>query len=158
MTESSVAFSACRCWSSYNTTAGALPAPAWLNTEALLSGFGKRRRRAQKHYEAFVADGVGVDLWAGLRGQIYLGGEEFVETVQGQTEVRGDPLSIPQQQRRAPAPSLDTIGANSPDRDSAIFAAHETGAYSYRLIAEHFGLHPETIGRIVRRKMLQGEA
>jgi len=144
-------------WSSYNATAGALSGPAWLNTETLLSGFGQHRRRAQKHYQAFVADGFGVDLWAGLRGQIYLGGEEFVESVQGQTEVRGDPLSVPQQQRRAPAPSLDTIGANSPDRDSAIVAAHETGAYSYRLIAEHFGLHPGTIGRIVRRKMLQGE-
>ena len=40
---------------------------------------------------------------------------------------------------------------------NSIFAAHETGAYSYRLIAEHFGLHPVTIGRIVRRKMLQSE-
>lgn len=144
-------------WSSYRATVGAETRPSWLSTETLFAAFGQRRAQAQKHYEAFVADGIGVDLWSGLRGQIYLGAEEFVEAVQGQSEIRGDEQSVPQQQRRAPPLSLDAIVESNPDRDSAIVAAHDTGAYSYRMIGEHFGLHPGTIGRIVRRKMLQGE-
>ncbi|AGA31755.1 putative transposase [Thioalkalivibrio nitratireducens DSM 14787] len=144
-------------WSSYNATIGAAPRPAWLTTDALLSAFGRQRKRAQAHYQAFVADGIGTNPWDGLRSQIYLGDEAFVESMQGRAEVRGDPLGIPQQQRRAPAPSLESIAANSPDRDTAIAAAHDTGAYSYRQIGEHFGLHPATVGRIVRRRMLSDE-
>jgi REP-associated tyrosine transposase len=32
-------------------------------------------------------------------------------------------------------------------------AAYATGAYSYREIAQHFGLHPATVGRIVGAKL-----
>lgn len=141
-------------WSSYNATIGSAPKPAWLTTDTLLSAFGKQRRRAQKHYEAFVAAGIGVNLWGSLRSQIYLGDEAFVEIMQGRAELRGDPASIPQQQLRSPVPSLMAIAANGPDRDAAIFAAHDTGCYSYRQIGEHFGLHPASIGRIIRRKLL----
>ena len=35
-------------------------------------------------------------------------------------------------------------------RNNAIVAAHATGAYSYQQIAEFFGLHFTTIGKIVR--------
>jgi len=57
----------------------------------------------------------------------------------------------------APAPALATIAGQHEDRDSAIAAAYATGAYSYREIAEHFRLHLATVGRIVRRRMLQSE-
>ena len=117
-------------WSSYEATIGAAPRPTWLTTDALLAAFGRQRKRAQAPYQAFVGDGIGVNLWDGLRSQIYLGDEAFVETMQGRAEVRGEPPSIPQQQRRAPAPSLESIAASSPDRDTAIVAAHDTGAYS----------------------------
>jgi len=36
------------------------------------------------------------------------------------------------------------------DRDAAIKAAYATGAYAYQQIAEHFGIHFTTVGRIVR--------
>ena len=44
------------------------------------------------------------------------------------------------------------IKAPSPwrDRNRAIAKAHATGAYSYQQIAEHFGVHFTTVGRIVR--------
>ncbi len=42
--------------------------------------------------------------------------------------------------------------------NDAIVAAYAIGAYSYhREIAEHFDLHLETIGRIVRGQMQQCE-
>ncbi|MEA3275746.1 MAG: helix-turn-helix domain-containing protein [Pseudomonadota bacterium] len=36
-------------------------------------------------------------------------------------------------------------------------AAYATGAYSYREIAAHFGVHLATVGRIVRGAMQQCE-
>jgi len=57
--------------------------------------------------------------------------------------------------RRAPA--FAAIAAKYRKRDEAIVAAYTSRAYSYREIAEHFGLHLATIGRIVRAGMLQGE-
>jgi transposase len=39
------------------------------------------------------------------------------------------------------------------DREDAIVTAYASGAYSYREIAQHFGLHLATIGRIVRARM-----
>jgi DNA-directed RNA polymerase specialized sigma24 family protein len=57
----------------------------------------------------------------------------------------------------SPPPSLLAIAANQPDRNAAIVAASTTAAYSYREIAEHFGVHLATVGRIVRAAMLQGE-
>ncbi|MBY0578538.1 MAG: helix-turn-helix domain-containing protein [Burkholderiales bacterium] len=38
-----------------------------------------------------------------------------------------------------------------PDRNAAIVAAHATGGYSYQGIADHFGIHFTTVGRIVRK-------
>ncbi|MEN8130092.1 MAG: helix-turn-helix domain-containing protein [Pseudomonadota bacterium] len=60
-------------------------------------------------------------------------------------------------QRRSPAPSLADIAVSHGERNAAIVAAYATGAYSYREIAEHFGIHLATVGRIVRRAMLQSE-
>ena len=52
---------------------------AWLQTDWLLGQFSVRRRRAVAKYVDFVRDGVGLpSLWDGLRNQIYLGGEKFV--------------------------------------------------------------------------------
>ena len=62
-----------------------------------------------------------------------------------------DEFSVPKLQRRAPAASLAAIEASHADRNEAMIAAHASGAYSYREIAAHFGMHPASVGRIVRR-------
>ena len=66
-------------------------------------------------------------------------------------------MTVPQAQRRPPAPTLADIVAGHPDRNTAIVVAHATVAYSYREIAEHFGVHLATVGRIVRSVMQQSE-
>ncbi len=38
-----------------------------------------------------------------------------------------------------------------------IYAAYATGAYSYREIAEYYGLYLATVGRVIRGRMLQCE-
>ena len=47
------------------------------------------------------------------------------------------------------APFLQAIAEAHQSRDDDIVAAYATGAYSYPQIAEYFGLHFTTIGRIV---------
>ena len=92
--------------------------------------------------------------WGELQQQIYLGDEKFVKRVQRKVGIQGDELSIPRAQRRVPAPTLAKIAAKYPERNDAIYAAYATGAYSYREIAEYYGLHLATVGRVIRERML----
>jgi len=145
-------------WSSYGAMVGEATVPKWLATDGLLALFGARRGVARKRYQKFVAEGTGKgSIWSDVRQQIFLGDETFVERMQRQARVQGDELSIPKAQRRAPAPSLEVIAGKHNDRDAAIAAAYATGAYSYREIAEYFGIHLATVGRIIRKGVLPCE-
>ncbi len=140
-------------WSSYRSMTGQAPVPKWLAVDGILSQFGANREEARQNYQHFVSDGVGQVIWEGLRQQVYLGGEAFVERMQAKAKIVGDALSVPQAQRRPPAPSLADIAARHRGQNTAIVAAYASGAYSYREIAEHFNVHLATVGRIVRRAM-----
>jgi len=147
-------------WSSYRAMIGETPAPKWLAVDAMLSVFGTRREDAHRNYQRFVLESLGGDrgsIWEGLRQQIYLGDEGFVERMQRRAQARGDTLTIPQAQRRPPAPSLEEIAARNRERNVAMVAAYATGAYSYREIAAYFGVHLATVGRVVRAAMQQSE-
>ena len=145
-------------WSSYGMMVGYVQTPSWLAADGVLALFGTRRAEARRRYAQFVAEGVGKEIvWSELRQQIYLGNEKFVQRMQRKAALQGDELTVPRAQRRAPTPSLAAVEKKCRDRNSAIVAAYDTGVYSYREIAEYFGLHLATIGRIVRTAMLQGE-
>lgn len=145
-------------WSSYGMMVGDGQTPSWFAVDGVLMLFGSRRAEARRRCEQFMAEGIGKEcIWNELRQQIYLGNEKFVQRMQKKASLQGDELTVPQAQRRAPAPSLAAVEKKCRDRDSAIVAAYGTGAYSYREIAEYFGLHLATVGRIVRTAMLQGE-
>ena len=65
-------------WSSYRATSGEGPAPLWLAVEEVRALFPGR-----SGYARFVEEGIGQDApWTKLRGQIYLGGEDFLERMQ----------------------------------------------------------------------------
>ena len=144
-------------WSSYRAMMGEAAVPKWLAVDGLLCQFGAVREEARHNFQRFVLEGMGQCIWGGLRQQIYLGDERFVERIQANVQVDGDKLTVPQVQRRPPAPSLAVIVAHHSDRDGAIVAAYATRAYSYREIAAYFGVHLATVGRIVRKAMQQCE-
>ena len=145
-------------WSSYRAMTGKTPAPAWLATDGILALFAKRRTTAQQRYSEFVKQGIkNASIWGELQQQIYLGDGKFVKRVQRKVGIQGDELSIPRAQRRAPTPALAKIAAKHHERNDAIYAAYTTGAYSYREIAEYYGLHLATVGRVIRGRMLQCE-
>lgn len=146
-------------WSSYRAMIGAVEPPPWLATDGLLAVFSKQRPAAVRRYRRFVAGGVGAaSVWDGLKGQAFLGDDDFVARSLRRSKASDD-VNIPRAQRRPAPPSLDEIAENHPRRDEAIVAAHATGGYSYQQIADHFNVHFTTVGRIVRlakrRQMLR---
>jgi putative transposase len=139
-------------WSSYRASAGLVAADAFLAVDGLLAQFAKRRSVAQARYAQFVADGSKAPSpWTQLKGQVFLGDETFVKKMQKRLAKHqlGD-AQIPLAHRRAPAKSLAEIETSAPTRNEAIKQAYRTGAYSYQQIAEHFGVHFTTVGRVVR--------
>ena len=140
-------------WSSYGASMGAVLAEPFLAVDGLLARFAKRRETARERYARFVAEGIGAPSpWPQVRGQVFLGDEAFVATMQAKLEhPQRQDVQIPKAQRRAPAPTLAHIAKGAKDRDTAIVAAHGTGAYSYQKIGDHFGVHFTTVGRIVRK-------
>ena len=138
-------------WSSYRESIGSAPASTWLATDALLVRFATRRHLARERYARFVTEGIKADSpWSNIKAQVFLGDEPFVTRMQGYLQTGRDDVQIPLSQRRPPAPPLATIERRVKDRNTAIATAHATGAYSYQQIAEHFGVHFTTVGRIVR--------
>ena len=142
-------------WSSYRASVGLELAPDWLAVDGLLVLFAKRRSLAQARYAQFVLEGIKAKSpWDDLKGQVFLGDEGFVQRMQAHLQLNGDDVQIPLAQRRPLAPTLAEVELREADRNAAIRAAHATGAYSYQQIAEHFGMHFTTVGRIVRAGVL----
>ena len=53
-------------------------------------------RKALRRYVAFVSEGIaGASIWRGLRCQIYLGDEAFVERMQAKSEGLSETLGVP---------------------------------------------------------------
>ena len=142
-------------WSSYLSMINKVTGKDWLTTDWVLSQFGRNRDQTTDRYQQFVLEGVGqnIDIWSKLKGQIYLGNDEFVSEMQGKIEKVQDDWSVPKKQKLAVAKSLSEIESQAVDRDSAIITAYATGVYSQREIGQYFNLHPSTVGVIVRRNI-----
>jgi putative transposase len=139
-------------WSSYRATIGTCPAPAWLTSDGLLAEFGRGRAGARRKYIQFIEEGMGAEsIWKDLKGQIYLGDDNFVEQMRSKLGERDENVNIPRVQQRGAVPKLSAIRREYKNRDDAIRIAYESGAYSYQQIAKEFEVHFTTVGRIVRQ-------
>ena len=114
-------------WSSYRATAGDVAAPPWLETAWSLAQFGPLPGAARR-YREFVAAGGDVprDAWSGLRGQIYLGSEAFVEGALERAAASTRDPEIPRPQRET-APEVGALRS----------AVLEALAISDRDLADH---------------------
>ena len=93
-------------WSSYGTTRGTSPAPVWLTTDGLFAAeFGKRRAGARRKYQQFIEEGMSAEsIWKDLKGQIYLGDDDFVEQMRSKLGERDEDVATYQRvQQRGPA-------------------------------------------------------
>lgn len=147
-------------WSSYGAFTGQTAAPSWLEVDWVLGQFGKQRGRATAQFVDFVRAGVGLpSIWEGLRGQIYLGSDAFVDRMQmlaDQLSVGAFLAEVPRLQRRPMArPLQDFVNApagadGSTDRNWAMAAAYASGDYTLQQVADAFGVHYATVSRAVK--------
>ena len=133
-------------WSSYRATAGQAKVPEVLSVDWVLGQFGKQRRTAQKRYREFVRDGLAKRPWEDLKGQIYLGSEEFIER---HSAADKNLKEIPRAQLRAAKPSLDRIFAKS--KEAGIAQAYREHGYRLHEIAKYLGVHYSTVSRRLKQ-------
>jgi REP element-mobilizing transposase RayT len=127
-------------YASYFATAGIDPVPEFLTVDWLLSQFGTDRRTAQARYRTYVSESA-LQALAQIRGEIYLGGDEFIDRL-----APNEPL------REIPRPHWQPLPPTLPDLfdelgDAALQVAHRRYGYPLRVIADHLGVHYSTVGR-----------
>jgi REP element-mobilizing transposase RayT len=139
-------------WSSYRATIGKAQIPDWLETDWLLSHFGKQRKRARERYIDFVRAGVGLpSIWENLRNQVFLGGENFIGQYREMITEKVELDEIPALQKRATSKPINDYQDQYKDENIAIKEAYLSGGYTMKEIGEHFGKHYTTISRIIKR-------
>ncbi len=142
-------------WSSYPATMGRVASPDWLQTDWLLSQFGKRRTVAKQRYAKFVAEGQSLSPWSAVRGQVALGNDAFIEKLQPMLKDKGKLKEIPRTQRLLHQPSLKAlftkrVQSEKASRDNAIEKAYLDYGYSMAAIARYVELHYSTVSKIIK--------
>lgn len=138
-------------WNSYRATCAQTVPPGWLQTDWILSAFGKRKADAIERYQAFVTQGKGQPSpWQQLKNQIYLGDDQFVATMQKRLTDDASLDDIPALHKRPVAKPLADYARKHNTRDEAIMAAYRSGGYSQKQIADYFELHYSRISKIIK--------
>ncbi|MEZ0174379.1 MAG: transposase [Candidatus Reddybacter sp.] len=88
-------------WSSYPAMVGDSQLYSWLETDWLLSQFGKQRKRAREKYTDFVRAGIGLpSIWDDLQKQVFLGSDAFIQRHLNAIEEKESLDDIPALQKR----------------------------------------------------------
>ncbi|VAW78783.1 hypothetical protein MNBD_GAMMA12-3925 [hydrothermal vent metagenome] len=140
-------------WSSYRAMIDGSTEFMWFESHWLLSYFDKQRKRAVIKYIDFVQAGVGIrSVWSDLKNQIYLGDDQFVESLQNKLkDTQKENLSeINRLQRRPLAKSLSWYESQIIDRKEAMALAYLSGEYTMKEISVWFCVHYSTVSRAVK--------
>ena len=147
-------------WSSYRAHVGQAATPPWLDTDGLhgyllgqpVSG-GAQRRKAAAMYAALVAREQADDagFWQGaLRGQIYLGDEDFVARMQALAQPAATAQrEVPKPQRMAPRSWAQCLADYAGDRDAALHAAYRRHGLTMTALARATGLSVSRVSRVI---------
>jgi putative transposase len=102
-------------WSSYRATAGLAQAPPWLEVRWTLRQFALNAELAVRQYRDFVDAGLESNTrpFDGVRGQIYLGGEQFRQAIISQIGRSHESEEFPKSQRMLARPSLERIARST---------------------------------------------
>jgi REP element-mobilizing transposase RayT len=122
-------------WSSYRATVGLEKPEPWVETDWILSQFGKERKKAQKAYQRFVEEGMGKkgSPWDDLYSRIYLGSKDFLGKVH-EAGKKHQHLDMPKYQKHVVKKDPEKV---------------------IRQVAKDFGLKPEEllVARTRRREV-----
>jgi putative transposase len=99
-------------WSSYREYLGARKPPAWLDCQAVLSEFGRDRRRCRLAYRRFVETGISRKVKSPLAevvGGMFLGTSGWVERWRRRLAGQASVPAIPTQRQLAWRPTLEDV-------------------------------------------------
>ena len=145
-------------WSSYAAAIGLAKRPSFLTIAWVLSQFGGRKRVAIERYKRFVMEGIGKGSpWETLKGQIFLGTDEFIRQLREFLDKKKDVREVPKLQRHVARPSLSDLVKPKEEKETkiegkAIYAAYVRYGYTMKEIAEYLGFHYATISRAIKRE------
>ncbi|WP_317201791.1 transposase [Janthinobacterium sp.] len=90
-------------WSSYHSMLTPELAPEWLETQWLLGQFSNVQKGTAVAYRDFIGEGAdSAPIWADIKGQIFLGSEEFLLDMQALVDTDAPLPEIPRAQQQAP--------------------------------------------------------
>jgi hypothetical protein len=93
--------------------------------------------------------------WKEVRGQLFLGGDSFIEKFKQLMRDKEALKEIPKVQRYVTRPPLEKILKNKRKdkklKDKVVYKAHTRYGYTLREIAEYLGVHYATISRAINR-------
>lgn len=143
-------------WSSYMGTSGYGKGIFCLTTDWILLQFGNERKEASVRYREFVRAGLKEDSPLKVaKGQLFLGGDSFIEKFKRMIRGKEALKEIPKVQRYVTRPSLKTIFKDKHEdkrlRDKAVYESHIRYGYTLREIAEYLSVHYATVSRAVKR-------
>jgi REP element-mobilizing transposase RayT len=144
-------------WSSYRATIGLAKRLSFLTIDWVLSQFGGRKRVAMEKYRRFVMEGINKESpWETLKGQIFLGTDEFIKQLRGLLDEKQRIKEVPRVQRYVARPPLKGLfkgkkGKERTAEDRAIDNAYVCYGYTMKEIADHLGVHYATISRAIKR-------
>ncbi|MHB0972351.1 MAG: transposase [Thermoanaerobaculia bacterium] len=131
-------------WSTYRATAGLEPAPEWLSHELLVPYFGEPATW-RANYVAFVHEGIATPdpIWRGLRRGIFLGAEDWLETMRQKIAPQLRKSDIPHDQRAAGRPAMRRIVNRlaAAEKVRAIDVRRRNGDRELREIAAWLGVY-----------------
>ena len=143
-------------WGSYRAHAGYEAVPEWLASEQLLGHFAPDRGIAQQLYRTFIADGIGKDhdIWPRVVGQIYLGGQQWIEQMRTRVESKPRCDEHPRAQREIGQPQMPAIvAAVAKSFETSVAEIRKPGASAARRAAAWLGCYE---GLLRRRAIAAG--
>ncbi|WP_374360044.1 transposase [Pseudoduganella danionis] len=134
-------------WSSYRAKVAQASAPAWLDTQVVLSHFGPSDTVAA--YASFVANGLlERSPWANLAHGVLLGDADF-QAQYLEHSLAGDQREIQRTQRKLVTPELADFFERYPDRYEAMARAYFSHSYTMPEIARHARVSVKTVSRAI---------
>lgn len=143
-------------WSSYHAHAGLSAPPDYLATDWILGLFSSKRKIAHQKYRTFVNEGLhGQSPWEKIKGQVLLGGEDFVKGFKEMLADKEHIGEIPRQQRyvsRASLAELFKTRGEKKGRNKNIYEAHVKYGYKLCEIADHLKMHYTTVSKLIAKE------
>jgi REP element-mobilizing transposase RayT len=152
-------------WSSCRAHLLRTPTPPWLDSDGLHAHLlgrpvdnARDRREAAKRYAELIAQPTAADgaFWAGaLRGQVFLGDEDFVTRMQALVTAQQQRASeIPKAQRCRPLDWSACLQACGGDRDRALSMGYREGGMTMTALAAAAGLSVSHVSRLIAAQEL----